>query len=49
MDVSELLKRLENDGIEHLWVIYHDYSGRSCAKTVPRERFVIRVRRPPLD
>ncbi|HSM68645.1 MAG TPA: glutamine synthetase family protein, partial [Xanthomonadales bacterium] len=39
MDVSELLKRLENDGIEHLWVIYHDYSGRSCAKTVPRERF----------
>ncbi|MCK5315051.1 MAG: glutamine synthetase [Anaerolineales bacterium] len=40
MDVSELLKRLENDGIEHLWVIYHDYSGRSCAKTVPRERFV---------
>jgi glutamine synthetase len=39
MDVLELLKRLENDGIEHLWVVYHDYSGRSCAKTVPREQF----------
>jgi glutamine synthetase len=39
MDKRELLKRLESDGIEHLWVIYHDYSGRSCAKTVPRERF----------
>ncbi len=40
MDTRELLKRLEDDGIEHLWVVYHDYSGRSCAKTVPRERFV---------
>jgi glutamine synthetase len=39
MDTRELLKRLEDDGIQHLWVIYHDYSGRSCAKTVPRERF----------
>jgi len=39
MDKQALLERLENDGIEHLWVIYHDYSGRSCAKTVPRERF----------
>ena len=39
MDTAELLKRLEDDGIEHLWVIYHDYSGRSCAKTVPRQRF----------
>jgi glutamine synthetase len=35
----ELLSRLDADGIEHLWVVYHDYSGRSCAKTVPRERF----------
>jgi glutamine synthetase len=39
MDMPGLLKRLENDSIEHLWVIYHDYSGRSCAKTVPREQF----------
>src|SRR4030042_6545500 len=39
MDTAELLKRLDDDGIEHLWVIYHDYSGRSCAKTVPKQRF----------
>ena len=25
--------------MESLWVIYHDYGGRSCAKTVPKERF----------
>ena len=37
--MTDLLKRLDDDGIEHLSVIYHDYSGRSCAKTVPRERF----------
>ena len=39
MSADQLLGRLEADGIEHLWVVYHDYSGRSCAKTVPRERF----------
>ena len=39
MSADRLLGRLEADGIEHLWVVYHDYSGRSCAKTVPRERF----------
>jgi len=39
MDKLELLNCLEKDGIEHLWVVYHDYSGRSCAKTVPKERF----------
>lgn len=39
MDELELLQKLENDGIEHLWVIYHDYSGRSCAKTVPKDQF----------
>ena len=35
----DLLKRLEDEDIESLAVIYHDYSGRSCAKTIPRERF----------
>ena len=25
--------------MENLWVIYHDYGGRSCAKTVPKEKF----------
>ena len=39
MNADQLLGRLEADGIEHLWVVYHDYRGRSCAKTVPRERF----------
>lgn len=37
--MQDLLKRLEADGVEHLWVIYHDYSGRSSAKMVPKERF----------
>ena len=39
MSADKLLERLDADDIEHLWVVYHDYSGRSCAKTVPRERF----------
>jgi glutamine synthetase len=39
MDAQEVLNRLKNEGIEHLWVIYNDYSGRACTKTVPKERF----------
>ena len=39
MNADNLLERLDADGIENLWVVYHDYSGRSCAKTVPKERF----------
>ena len=39
MDAQEVLDRLEAEGIEHLWVIWHDYGGRSCTKTVPKERF----------
>ncbi len=39
METQEVLARLEGEGIEHLWVIYHDYSGRACAKTVPKEGF----------
>jgi glutamine synthetase len=38
-DGAELVRSLENDGIEHLWVIYHDYSGVGCAKTIPKEGF----------
>jgi glutamine synthetase len=37
--MQEVLKRLQDEGVEHLWIIYHDYSGRACAKTVPKERF----------
>jgi glutamine synthetase len=39
MNAQEVLDRLESEGIEHLWVIYHDYGARACAKTVPKERF----------
>ncbi|MBN1318154.1 MAG: glutamine synthetase [Anaerolineales bacterium] len=39
MDTQDLMKRLDKDDIQHLWVIYHDYSGRSCAKSVPQARF----------
>jgi glutamine synthetase len=33
---DEVLARLERDGIERLWVAFHDYSGRACAKSNPR-------------
>jgi glutamine synthetase len=39
MDKKDLLKRLQEDGIENLWVVYHDYNGRACAKTVPKAKF----------
>jgi len=45
MDAQEVLNRLQHEGIEHLWVIYHDYSGRSCTKTIPKERFASVVER----
>jgi glutamine synthetase len=45
MDASSLLERLDSDQIKHLWVVYHDYSGRSCAKTIPKERFASAVER----
>lgn len=38
LNKQEVLSRLDNDGIENLWVIWHDYSGRSCAKTVSKDR-----------
>ena len=39
MDKQDLLHRLNDDKIEHLWVTYHDYNGRACAKTLPKSRF----------
>lgn len=39
MDKQDLLNRLKEDGIENLWVAYHDFNGRSCAKTVPPSKF----------
>ena len=38
-DSTSLLSRLRTDGIEHFWVIYHDYGGRAEAKTLPPESF----------
>lgn len=38
-DSTTLLSRLRTDGIEHFWVIYHDYGGRPQAKTLPPESF----------
>jgi len=43
-DADELLRRLEQDGIEHFWVAYHDYSGVASAKTLPPESFRSTVR-----
>jgi glutamine synthetase len=39
MGIDDVLERLENDGIEQLWITYHDYNGKPCAKTVPKEEF----------
>jgi len=38
-DADGLLRRLESDGIERLWVVYHDYLGRAAGKIVPRASF----------
>ncbi len=38
-DSAALLAQLQADGIEHLWVTYHDYSGIGCSKSVPPEAF----------
>ena len=39
MDRQDLLNRLKDDKIENLWVTYHDFNGRACAKTIPRSGF----------
>ena len=39
MTSQDLLKRLAEDQIRNLWVVYHDYNGRACAKTVPPDQF----------
>lgn len=38
-DAASLLSRLEQDGIDFLWVNYHDYSGIASAKSIPRSSF----------
>lgn len=34
-----LLARLEQNAVDQLWIVYHDYSGLSHAKSVPPDRF----------
>ena len=41
---TTLLERLEADGVEQLWVVFQDYSGRSCAKIVPRHGCAAAIR-----
>lgn len=43
MNAEGLLKQLNDDDIQHLWPIYHDYNGRAGAKTVPKARFASTV------
>ena len=38
MDSARLLKQLESDGIENLWIIYHDYGGSPRRSTRPQVR-----------
>jgi len=42
---QELLDRFTTDGIEHLWVAYSDYNGRTQGKSLPRARFQQAVRK----
>ena len=43
-DADTLLAQLDEDGIDYLWVTYHDYSGRASSKTMPRASFRSAVR-----
>jgi glutamine synthetase len=36
---DDLARRLEDEGYEHLWVVYTDYNGRTQGKSAPRSRF----------
>ena len=44
MTDEELLGRLAQDQIDYLWVAFHDYNGRACAKTNPRASMPSAVR-----
>ncbi len=38
-DADSLLARLDEDGIERLWVVYYDYVGRAAGKIIPKRSF----------
>jgi glutamine synthetase len=35
--LATLEERIDADGIQGLWIVFHDYSARACAKWVPRD------------
>jgi len=40
-----LLEQIEAAGLEGLWIVFHDYSARACAKWVPRAGLAAALRR----
>lgn len=42
---QELLDRLTDGEVEHLWVAYSDYNGRTQGKSIPRARFESTLRK----
>ncbi|MBI5878304.1 MAG: glutamine synthetase [Chloroflexi bacterium] len=43
MNSQDLLKHLADDQIQNLWILFHDYNGRACAKTLPPGQFTSAV------
>lgn len=43
--MSELLRRIEADDLTGLWIVFHDYSARACAKWIPRASVASALRR----
>lgn len=43
--VRELEKRIEADNLDGLWIVFHDYSARACAKWIPRASIAPSLRR----
>src|SRR5689334_11313087 len=35
-DQAEWLRQMDEQQVVNLWVLFHDYNGRACAKSVPR-------------
>lgn len=43
--ISALQQRIEADDLNGLWIVFHDYSARACAKWVPRANIPAALRR----
>jgi glutamine synthetase len=44
-DPASVLRRLADDQITALWVIFHDYNGRPCARLIPPAGFAAALER----